>query len=125
MGTRLDPTANERTAYADSLCQILTYARGPEELPGKEREFPLPFPEVCELAGKDRELRITGKGPGIENYGIMRSRGERPGIEKTPTPAGRSLVRKREGKDERERAERTCRTVDSEETQERRRQTQM
>ena len=32
MGTRLDPTANERTAYIDSLCQILTYARGPEEL---------------------------------------------------------------------------------------------
>ena len=32
MGTRLDPTANERTAYADSLCQILTYARGPEEV---------------------------------------------------------------------------------------------
>ena len=32
MGTRLDPTANERTAYIDSLCQILTYARGPEEV---------------------------------------------------------------------------------------------
>ena len=32
MRTRLDPTANERTAYIDSLCQILTYARGPEEL---------------------------------------------------------------------------------------------
>ena len=32
MGTRLDPTANERTAYIDSLCQILTYARGPEEI---------------------------------------------------------------------------------------------
>ena len=32
MGTRLDPTANERTAYADSLCQILTYARGLQEV---------------------------------------------------------------------------------------------
>ena len=32
MGTRLDPTANERTAYIDSLCQILTYARCPEEI---------------------------------------------------------------------------------------------
>ena len=41
MGTRLDPTANERTAYIDSLCQILTYVRRLEEVgyPAKRISF--------------------------------------------------------------------------------------
>lgn len=66
MGTRLDPTANERTAYIDSLCQILTYVPSLKEvcaecggtvLVGREQEL---YTDVC-VVGR-RVLVTENKG---------------------------------------------------------------
>ena len=62
MGTRLDPTANERTAYIDSLCQILTYAKCPEEIKIRAaaraaQEVRLSVEEiVCEMCVKQAKV---------------------------------------------------------------------